>query len=247
MAEDEEEASSAHQHQESSKGSIPRARQPRRQQQQPKQTKQSQESNENTSSTATDGPRRRRPDRRERQKRRQVAETSAPTAGPSTSSNLNPSASEFVPRQHDANVVDGVAPTQTGENNGGRENTDMRGNRGRPRGGRRGRNNQNNQQSKNGKENESVSTDEATQTIPSQPRRPRNNGNARIRVQLKIVKESEDLMLRMTESLSKGEYDCSICTDAVWISFAENADDRFNDTNQYGHVKSAGQSFTDLV
>jgi hypothetical protein len=29
------------------------------------------------------------------------------------------------------------------------------------------------------------------------------------------VKESEDLMLRMTESLSKGEYDCSICTDAV--------------------------------
>jgi len=222
MAEDEEEASSVHQKQESSKGSIPRARQPRRQQPPKQHTKEPIEGNENTSTTSTtttDGSRRRRPDRRERQKRRLVAESSAPIVGPSSSSNLNPSASEFVPRQHNANVVDTVAPMQIGESHSRMENTDPRGNRGRPRGGRRGRNNQNNQQSRNGKENESVSRDETTQNVPPQTSRSRNNGNARIRVQPKIVKESEDLMLRMTESLSKGEYDCSICTDAVWISF----------------------------
>ena len=39
--------------------------------------------------------------------------------------------------------------------------------------------------------------------------------NVKFRVQTKIIKESEDLMLRMTEALSKGEYDCSICTDSV--------------------------------
>lgn len=222
MAEDEEEASSAHQKQESSNGSIPRARKPRRQQR-PKQhaAKEPKEGDDNTSTTTTttDGPRRRRPDRRERQTRRLVAENSAPIAGPSTCSNLNPSALEFVPRQHDVNVVDTVAPTQIGESHSRVENMDPRGNRGRPRGGRRGRNNHNNQQSRNGKENESASTDETTHNVPPQTRRPRNNGNERIRVQPKIVKESEDLMLRMTESLSKGEYDCSICTDAVWISF----------------------------
>jgi hypothetical protein len=45
--------------------------------------------------------------------------------------------------------------------------------------------------------------------------RPRKNENVKLRVQPKIIKESEDLMLRMTEALTKGEYDCSICTDSV--------------------------------
>lgn len=255
MAEDEEEASSAHPKQESSKGSIPRARQPRRQQLPKKHTQDPQEGHENTpqghentSTKSTDGPRRRRPDRHERQRRRQVAESSAPTAGPSISSNLNPSASAFVPRQHDANVVETVVQTQASEIHSRIENTDSRGNRGRPRGGRRGRNHQNNQPPRNGKENDGASTDEVTQNVPPQTRRPRNNGNTRIRVQPKIIKESEDLMLRMTESLSKGEYDCSICTDAVWVSFTiQRLTYRSNDGNQCGRVKSAGQSFIDLV
>jgi len=233
MAEGEGEASSAHQ-QESSKGSISRARHPRRQQ--PKEPKEpiearepkEREPKESRDGSSVEGARRRRPDRHERQRRKQVAESSAPTAGgPSGVAQLNPSASEFVPRQQNG-VVDTVISTQSGVHSAGRNNADsntMRGdtqatsgNRGRPRGGRRGRN----QQQRNGRENESVSTNETVSTVavtaagPSQPsRRPRNNGNARIQVQPKIIKESEDLMLRMTESLSKGEYDCSICTDAV--------------------------------
>jgi len=238
MAEGEGEASSAHQ-QESSKGSISRARHPRRQQpkeHKPKEPKEpiearepkEREPKESRDGSSVEGARRRRPDRHERQRRKQVAESSAPTAGgPSGVAQLNPSASEFVPRQQNG-VVDTVISTQSGVHSAGRNNADsntMRGdtqatsgNRGRPRGGRRGRN----QQQRNGRENESVSTNETVSTVavtaagPSQPsRRPRNNGNARIQVQPKIIKESEDLMLRMTESLSKGEYDCSICTDAV--------------------------------
>lgn len=218
MAEEEEEAFSRHQ-QESSKGSIPRVKRPHRRQQpkapkEPTEPGESKDSKENGSTS--EAPRRRRPDRRERQRRKQVAESSAPTAGAAssiTNSNLNPSASEFIPRQH-SGVVDTAMTAQSGSNTG-RGNTDTaRANRGRPRGGRRGRS----EPQRNGKENESAaSTDETVQTaaIPSQPRRPRDHGNARIQVQPKIVKESEDLMLRMTEALSKGDYDCSICTDSV--------------------------------
>lgn len=180
MGEEEEDNSSVSK--ESSKGSIPRARQPRN----PKP----QQTNEPT----TQGPHRTRPGRAERQRKRDVAEASAPTGGPS--SRLNPSAPDFVPRQ-DVPVL--VAQSENSN----------RGNRNRPRGGRRG---------KQARENESPSAEGSSRVQPARPPpRPRRNDNTRFRVQPKIIKESEDLMLRMTEALSKGEYDCSICTDSVGI------------------------------
>ena len=50
--------------------------------------------------------------------------------------------------------------------------------------------------------------------IAESTQRPKRN-NAQVRIQPKVTKESEDLMLRMMDALTKGEYDCSICTDTV--------------------------------
>lgn len=150
----------------------------------------------NEPSSSQPGPRRTRPGRAQRQRRRDAAENSAPTAGPS---NLNPSAPDFVPRP-----VVPVQVTQTGY-------ATANANRNRPRGGRRGRTGKE-------KENDTASTAaEEPSRRPSvgPPQRARNHDNVKFRVQPKIIKESEDLMVRMTEALSKGEYDCSICTDSV--------------------------------
>lgn len=167
----------------SSKGSIPRARQPR-----------TSKTQTNDLSSSNQGPSRRtRPGRAQRQRRRDAAESSAPTNG---SSNLNPSAPDFVPR--------GTIPVSVAQN----QNETHRNNRNRPRGGRRG---------KPAKANEGTSTEGTSRDQPSgPPPRSRKYENTKIRVQPKIIiKESEDLMLRMTEALSKNEYDCSICTDSV--------------------------------
>jgi hypothetical protein len=176
----------------SSKGSIPRAHPPR--------TTPKPQPNE-------PGPRRPRPGRAQRQQRRNVAESSAPTTmGPSTSTTLNPAAPDFVPGQQvfvtPASVV---VAEQT--------STSGRSNRGRPRGGRRGKH----PEIKNGNEIEDGRVQvESVGTSLRPTGRPRKNENAKLRVQPKIIKESEDLMLRMTETLTKGEYDCSICTDSVF-------------------------------
>ena|SRR5947207_1637840 len=144
-------------------------------------------------SSSQQGPRRTRPGRAQRQRRREAADNSAPTTDPS---NLNPSAPNFVPRQ---GVPARVARMETSTTN------DRGANRTRPRGGRRGR---------HGKEKEKA--DETSHAPPFRPpQQPRKNDNVKFRVQPKIIKESEDLLLRMTEALSKGEYDCSICTDSV--------------------------------
>jgi transcriptional repressor NF-X1 len=146
-------------------------------------------------SSQQQGPRRTRPGRAQRQRRRDAAENSAPTASPS---NLNPSAPDFVPSQVLTPVAQAANPTANA-------------NRNRPRGGRRGRPR---------KETEnapaSTATEEPSHEPPvGSPQRMRKNDNVNFRAQHKIIKESEDLMLRMTEALSKGEYDCSICTDLV--------------------------------
>lgn len=177
-------------HKTSSKGSIPRARPPR--------TPKPQTSEPNL--------RRPRPGRAQRQQRRDAAESSAPTAGPSsttstTPSNLNPAAADFVPGQVFVTptvVVAEQTPSSV---------------RGRPRGGRRGKQ----PERKNGNENKNENENVGTSSSSSRPagQRPRKNDNAKLRVQPKIIKESEDLMLRMTEALTKAEYDCSICTDSV--------------------------------
>jgi len=176
----------------SSKGSIPRARPPRT----PKPQ------------TNEPGPSRPRPGRAQRQQRRNAAESSAPTTvGPSPSTTLNPAAADFVPGQQvfvtPSTVV--VAEQTPSSSTGGRSS------RGRPRGGRRGKQ----PEKKNGNENENGRV-ESVGTSVRPTGRPRKNENVKLRVQPKIIKESEDLMLRMTEALTKGEYDCSICTDSVF-------------------------------
>ena len=182
---DEEEEDKPSVSKESSKGSISRAG-PSRQTPKP-------QSNEPSSSQQ--GPRRTRPGRAQRQRRRDVAENLAPTAGPS---NLNPSAPDFVPRP--------AVPTQVTQAGYSTANA----NRNRPRGGRRGRTGKE-------KENDTASTaaeEPSRGPLVGPPQRTRKHDNV-FRVQPKIIKESEDLMVRMTEALSKGEYDCSICTDSV--------------------------------
>src|SRR5271167_2824968 len=149
----EEEDNNASVSKESSKGSIPRARQTRN----PKP----QQANE----PSRQGPHRRtRPGRAEHQRKRDVAETSAPTGG--TSSTLNPSAPNFVPRQ---DIPFSVAQSENSN----------RGNRNRPRGGRRG---------KQTRENESTSTEGTSHVPPARPTpRPRKNDNTRFRVQPKVI------------------------------------------------------------
>jgi hypothetical protein len=170
---------------ESSKGSISRAG-PRHHIPKP----------QSSESSSQQGPRRSRPGRAQRQRRREAADNPAPTAGPS---NLNPSAPDFVPRL--------VVSTQVAQADYSTANA----NRNRSRGGRRGR---------PGKEKENATASTAVVEpsygpLVGPPQRTRKNDNVKFRVQPKIIKESEDLMLRMTEALSKGEYDCSICTDSV--------------------------------
>lgn len=182
-------------HNTSSKGSIPRARPPRPQ-------------------TSEPNLRRPRPGRAQRQQRRNAAESSAPTAGPSSStsttpSSLNPAAADFVPGQVFVTptiVVAEQTPSSV---------------RGRLRGGRRGKQLERKNGNENTNENENVrgeGVENVGTSSSSRPagQRPRKNENAKLRVQPKIIKESEDLMLRMTEALTKGEYDCSICTDSVF-------------------------------
>jgi hypothetical protein len=170
----------------SSNGSISSARPPRRPQ------------HNNQTNLPPLGSRCPRQSRSERQRRNKVAESSAPTVGPS---NLNPSAPNFVPGQVS---LAPVAVTESGLS------ADGRGNRNRPRGGRRGKGQQ--QKKENG---EGSASGEASAQVQMQQRKPRNHQNARIKIQPKIIKESEDLMLRMTEALTKCDYDCSICTDSV--------------------------------
>lgn len=170
----------------SSNGSISSAKPPRRPQR------------NNQSNSPQSGSRRPRQGRFEGQRRNKVAESSAPTVGPS---NLNPSAPDFVPGQVS------LAPVATAENE---PSSNGRGNRNRPRGGRRGKGYQ-----QKGENREGVTSGETSSQVQTQQRKPRNNQNTRIKIQPKVIKESEDLMWRMTEALTKGEYDCSICTDSV--------------------------------
>ena len=67
------------------------------------------------------------------------------------------------------------------------------------------------------KEKEREDVTEAATQKSSSIRGPlrRDNNQAKFCVPPKIIKESDDLMLRMTDALIKGEYDCSICTDKV--------------------------------
>ena len=212
----------------SSRGSIPSARPPRTSKPQP--------------NDETQRNRRRRPGGAERHRGRNAAESSAPTVGPSSTStatsNLNPAAADFVPGQvfvAPAPVVAEQAPTSA---------------RGRPRGGRRGKQ----PEKKKGEESENENkTGEGVGGVGTSSssrqagQRPRRNENVNLRVQPKIIKESEDLMLRMTEALTKGEYDCSICTDSVFYPCYLLLILRFIDGNPYGRVKSAGPSFIGLV
>jgi transcriptional repressor NF-X1 len=141
-----------------------------------------------------------RPNRPQRQRRTNVAESSTATNAPS---NLNPSAPAFVPQQP-------TAPSAANENAGPSTNAPANRNR---RDGRRGRN----YRQTAATEKKAASSETHSQSRPTgPPRQPRKPGNTNSRVQTKIIKESEDLMSRMTESLTKGEYDCSICTDSVF-------------------------------
>lgn len=150
-------------------------------------------SQSNESSSSQQGPRRSRPGRAQHQGRRRAIDNTAPTA---STSNLNPSAPDFVPGQ----LATPVAQA---------DNSTANATRNRPRGGRRGR---------PGKGKDIVTASSAAEeSSHGPPQRIRKNDNVKVRAQHKIIKESEDLMLRMTEALSKGEYDCSICTDSVLL------------------------------
>lgn len=170
------------------------------------------EPNHQNSNKPNDGRRRNRPGRAEREKlrRKQTAESSAPTSG---SSHLDPSAPNFVPRQPTASVYVAGEPVDNGV-----ATVENRSNKGRHRGGRRGGVHQ---QQTSGEGVEKAAEDSSLQIDGAAPPRPqaRRNPNARVRVQpkeqQKVLKESEDLMVRMTEALNKGDYDCSICTDRV--------------------------------
>jgi hypothetical protein len=148
-----------------------------------------------TESSSQASRRRPRPGRAERQRRKNEAENGSTPTTEAVASHLNPTAPDFVPQIAAVSTETSVsAPSQ----------------RGRGRGGRRGR------QPVNGKEKEMENVPDITSQTPSTRGRPRRNENqAKFRVAPKVIKESEDLMLRMTDALIKGEYDCSICTDKV--------------------------------
>jgi hypothetical protein len=172
--------------------------------------------------------RRNRPGRAQRERQRNK-NTSEATSTPALS-NLNPSAAEFIPQQ--------VVPVFSASNV---ENSEARQTRGKPRRGARGGAHPHPRPTKS-KENVRDSSSRENHSRQGHSRHP-----PRIRPHVPPVpKESEDLMLRMTESLTKGDYDCSICTDSVCSLFCL-ADGRYNGGNRFGRVKSAGQSFTHLV
>ena len=156
-----------------------------------------------------DGRRRNRPGRAEREKhrRREPTDASASTIIPL---NLNPSASEFVPQRTMSSVI--VASERVNPER--RPPSESRSNKGRPRGGRSKKLDQHQMKDK-GKEN--VVDDSSSQGTAAQRHRRNPNARPRLRptVQAEVLKESEDLMVRMTEALNKGDYDCSICTDRV--------------------------------
>jgi len=137
---------------------------------------------------STQGPRRTRPGRSERHRRNKTDEKSGQPIQPGPST-MNPSAQEFVPRQKGFMPV---APTNT-------PSTDSHASR-RPRGGRRGKH--------------TINENVTPKPGPSEP--TKNTAKSRFHVKPTVTQESEDLTLRMTESLSKNEYDCSICTDLVF-------------------------------
>jgi hypothetical protein len=171
-------------------------------------TAQSSEDLNQRNKNSNDARRRNRPGRaeRERHRRKQAADVDT-----SNGSYLNPSAAEFIPRQSTSYITpSGLVgePSPRGEPRSGK---------GRPHGGRRGRTAPH---LVNGKGKENVPDDSGSQIDSPNPRlRPRRNPNARLRIPAKaepeVLKESENLMLRMTDALNKGDYDCSICTDRV--------------------------------
>ena len=55
----------------------------------------------------------------------------------------------------------------------------------------------------------------APQTSSSTTGPRTNESQANFPVPPKVIKESDDLILRLTDALIKDEYDCSICTDKV--------------------------------
>jgi len=152
-------------------------------------------------------PRRARP---QRQKKREAAAQAAQNGSTATGPALDPSAPDFVPRQSASVPVALNSALKSSSAPAGGRNAESR--QRRPYGGRRGNKNQ---KEMDGKEKESgeETTTQNGRAGPSQRRE--KTSNARTRVQPKIIKESEDLMLRMTEALTKNEYDCSICTDTV--------------------------------
>jgi hypothetical protein len=148
-----------------------------------------------TESSSQASRRRPRPGRAERQRRKTDAENGSAPTGEATTSHLNPTALDFVPQiAVESGAASSSAPSQ----------------RGRGRGARRGR------QPVNEREKEVENVPETmSQTFATRGRPRRNENHAKFRVAPKVIKESEDLMLRMTDALIKGEYDCSICTDKV--------------------------------
>jgi hypothetical protein len=147
-------------------------------------------------------PRRARPARPQNQQQRGVAEASAPT---SSSSNLNPVAPDFVPGQR---IVASDAVERVNAS------SDAAATRHRHRGGRRGKNSHDTKPSDN--KSESASTEGPSNPVRnSRPIRKPNRNDNRTSNKPAVSKESDDLMQRMTDSLSRGEYDCSICTDKV--------------------------------
>jgi hypothetical protein len=164
------------------------------------------------------GPRQTRPGRSERQRQNKTAEKSGQLIQPGPST-MNPSAPEFVARQK---VFMPVAPTNS-------PSTDAHANR-RPRGGRRGEH--------------TINENVPPKPGPSEP--TKNTAKSHFHVKPTVIKESEDLTLRMTEALSKNEYDCSICTDSVFqVNFRLIEGSTLEPC--FGLVKFAGQSFTDHV
>jgi len=206
---------------------------------------QSSEDSNQRNNRASGGRWRNRPGRaeRERRRRRQPAEPPDPTT---SSSHLNPSATEFIPRQPTATSAVFVAHEPVIPDT--RLSPRSTSTRGRSSGGRteRPRRQQPNGKGQDIAPDDSGSLADSPNTT-SGPR-PRRNQNAPSRVQPavepKVLKESEDLMLRMTAALNKGDYDCSICTDRV-CSFCFQVNCRLNDMNRYGIVKYVGLFFID--
>jgi len=176
------------------------------------------DSRHNETVNPTRGGRRSRPGRSERQRGRDEHEQNS-QMNVGGSSNLNPTASAFVPRFPAETSGSATQGSSRGQGRGALLNSEGNvsgGSKGRYRGRGQGRNHHHQEAPK--RENEHAG--EGTSSARTRNRGPRN---AKFRVQPKELKESEDLMQRMTEALIKGDYDCSICTDIV---SHPNADDK---------------------